>query len=57
VHSVPWKEVAGKDLDQEWMELIKEAKNAGLTVKDVRRFLKNAPYLDGKDFLEYKAAE
>jgi DNA-binding transcriptional MerR regulator len=54
---VPWKEVAGKDLDQEWMELIKEAKNAGLTVKDVRRFLKNAPYLDGKDFLEYKAAE
>ncbi|GAB3800871.1 anti-repressor SinI family protein [Virgibacillus kimchii] len=38
MHSVTWRKAEEKELDQEWMDLIKEAKNAGLTVKDVRRF-------------------
>jgi DNA-binding transcriptional MerR regulator len=57
VHSAPLKELVEKDLDQEWMKLIKEAKDAGLTVKDVRRFLANAPYLEREAFSEYKAAK
>ncbi len=31
-----------KDLDPEWVELIKEAKRYGITIEEIRRFLKKA---------------
>ncbi|MFA1819342.1 anti-repressor SinI family protein [Virgibacillus oceani] len=55
MHSASLK--VSKNLDQEWIELIKEAKDAGLTVKDVRRFFINAKYIEEGDFSEYKATK
>lgn len=57
MHSVPLRDFTGEKLDEEWMKLIKEAKDAGLTVQDVRRFFMNADYMDKGDFSGYKAAE
>lgn len=31
-----------KELDPDWVELIKEAKRSGITIEEIRRFLKKA---------------
>jgi DNA-binding transcriptional MerR regulator len=57
MHIKPRQGLAGEELDREWVKLINEAKNAGLTVKEVRKFLNKKTYLEKDTFLDYKAAE
>ncbi len=35
-------------LDAEWIELVEEAKELGLTVDEIRRYLKNGAIPEGK---------
>lgn len=32
-----------KDLDKEWIELIKEALESGITIEEIREFIKKSP--------------